>query len=336
MHADNKTAAIERTVAQLRKVMAFKHMAITTEKSYAHWARRYIWWLFEHPAGTSEEKVRGYLTELADQQNVSASTQAQALNAIVYLYREVWDKPLGDIGAFSRARRPRKLPTVLSADEVQRLRGHLSGVHWLIASLLYGAGLRLKECLSLRTQDIDFDRHQIMIRNGKGAKDRTVRLPVPLVEPLRQQIEIARRIHRRDLSAGFGEVYLPHALERKLGQSVKDFKWQYLFQASRVGACPRTGVMRRHHLHSTAVSKGLRAAAKSSGILKRVSAHTLRHSYATHLVERGVGIEAIQELMGHADVRTTMIYLHVAQDRVTKIHSPLENSGNVVALNAVA
>lgn len=330
----NKQAAIAKAITKLSSAIAFKHMAITTEKSYVYWAKKYCWWLFDHADGTSEQKARRFLTELVEKHRVSVSTQTQALNAIVFLYREAFNKPLGDIGAFSRASRPRRMPTVLSVDEVHRLRNHMKGIHWLIASMLYGAGLRLSECLSLRTQDIDFDRHQVMVRNGKGGKDRTVRLPAPLIEPLRQQIEVARRTHRRDLANGFGEVYLPHALERKFGASIKDFRWQYIFQASKIAACPRSGVMRRHHLHSSAVSKAIRSAAKSSGILKRIGAHTLRHSYATHLVERGVGVEAIKELLGHADVRTTMIYLHVAQDRVTSIPGPLETGGNVVPLRA--
>lgn len=320
----NKQQAIERTISKLHSVMRLKHMALKSEKAYAYWVRRYCWWLYSNPAGSHEEKLNRFLTDLAVKQNVSVSTQTQALNALIYLYRNVLDIKIDDIGTFSRARKPKRLPTVLSANEVQRLLRNLTGIHWLICSLLYGSGLRLNECLSLRIQDIDFDRKQIMIRNGKGAKDRAVMLPMPLINPLKQQIEAARRNHRRDIANGYGEVYLPHALEKKLGTACKYFCWQYLFQASKISADPRTGVMRRHHLHDSSVSKAIRAATRAAGITKRVGAHTLRHSFATHLLERGISLRTIQELLGHSDIRTTEIYTHVAADAATCTASPLE------------
>lgn len=304
--------------------MRLKHMALKTEKAYTYWIKRYSWWLFDHPNGSHEQKLNYFLTYLATERHVAPSTQTQALNALAFLYKSVLSITLGDIGTFSRARKPKRVPTVLSVDEVQRLRRNLTGIHWLICNLLYGSGLRLAECLSLRTQDVDFDRQQIIIRNGKGAKDRAVMLPAPLAAPLKQQIETARRIHRRDLANGFGDVYLPYALERKLGSACKDFRWQYIFQATKISADPQTGVMRRHHLHDSAVSKAIRQAAKSAGITKRVGAHTLRHSFATHLLERGISLRTIQELLGHSDIRTTEIYTHVAANAATCTKSPLE------------
>lgn len=289
----NSDPRIEKELSALRSVMAVKQMSLRTEKAYAYWVGKYCRWLITHRDGDSESKMRGFLTELAEFCRVSQNTQKQALNALVFFYREVKQVEVGDIGAFTRARKQRRLPTVLSTNEVHELLRHITGTAWLVCSLLYGAGLRLNEALSLRTQDIDFDRNQIMVRNGKGNKDRAVMLPASLIHPLRQQIEAARRTHRRDLADGFGEVYMPHALERKLGLAVKDFRWQYVFQAARISACPRTGVMRRHHMHDSAISKAIRAACHAANINKRVGAHTLRHSFATHLLERGTSLRAI-------------------------------------------
>lgn len=321
MHATDQkiNAIIEKT----RRIMALQHMAIKTEKSYTGWIARYARWIITHPNGTTEQKINGYLSHLANDRNVAAATQSQALNAIVYLYRQVLNINVGDIGSFSQSRRPRRLPVVLSQIEMQQLLRNLTGTHWLIGSLLYGSGLRLNECLSLRTQDIDFCRNMIMVRNGKGGKDRTVMLPAPLIALLKQQIETARRTHRRDLANGFGSVYLPHALELKIGNQSTDFKWQYLFQASKIASCPRTGEMRRHHLHDTAVSKAIRHASRAARINKRVGAHTLRHSFATHMIERGIDIKTVQQLLGHSDIRTTQVYIHVAQDAATSLPSPL-------------
>ena len=319
-----KHTSVENLIAKSRREMALKHMALKTEKSYIGWAKRYAYWLIKNPKGTTEEKINGFLSYLANEKNVAVNTQSQALNAIVWIYKNVLNMSVGDIGLFTRARKARRLPTVLSQTQAIELIRNLTGVHWLIGSILYGSGLRLNECLSLRVQDIDFDRHQIMIRNGKGSKDRVVMLPAPLINPIKEKIEAARRIHRRDLIDGFGEVYLPHALERKIGMACKEFKWQYIFQSTKISVDPRSGVLRRHHLHDSAVSKALRAAAKFAAIDKRVTAHTLRHSFATHLIERGVNITTVQELMGHTDIRTTQIYIHVAQNAATSITSPLE------------
>lgn len=267
-----KHQAIDMAIAKLRQEMAVQHMSQATEKSYAGWARRYMHWILAHPKGTSEQKAKRYLTHLAEELQVAASTQTQALNAIAWLYRNVFNQPLGDIGVFSKAHKPKRLPTVLSPSEVQRLLRHLVGDHWLLANLMYGSGLRLNEALALRTQDVDFDRGQIMVRDGKGGKDRAVMLPLPLIQPLKQRIEEARRVHRMDLANGFGSVHLPHALERKYGRAATDFRWQYVFQASKISACPRTGVRRRHHLHDTATPKAIRTAARATSIASPLEA----------------------------------------------------------------
>lgn len=315
---------LPQTIEAARNVLRFRHMAYKTEKSYLGWIRRYAYWCSGHATGSHEDKVRGFLTDLARERNVSASTQNQALNAIVFLYRHVLREEVGDFSGFHPARLPRHLPMVLSRDEVAALLAHLTGVHWMIAALLYGAGLRLAECLSLRVQDIDFRRKIITVRDGKGAKDRAVMLPDSVAEPLRHHLEAVRRLHARDLADGYGSVYLPHALERKYPRAAYEFGWQYVFPASKIGACPRTGELRRHHLHDSAVSKALRDARNAAKIVKRMGAHTLRHSFATHLLESGTDIRTIQQLLGHADVTTTQIYTHVAERGAAGVTSPLE------------
>lgn len=315
---------LSQTIESARNVLRFKHLAYKTEKSYIGWIRRYAHWCRDNAGGSHEDKVRGFLTYLARERTVSASTQNQALNAIVFLYRHVLLEDVGDFSGFHPARQPRRLPMVLSRDEVAGLLSHLTGVHWMIGALLYGSGLRLAEGLSLRVQDVDFTRRIITVRDGKGSKDRAVMLPDSVAEPLRNHIEAVRRQHARDLADGYGSVYLPAALERKYPRAAYEFGWQFVFQASKIGACPRTGEMRRHHLHDSAVSKALRAARIAAKITKRLSAHTLRHSFATHLLESGTDIRTIQELLGHADVSTTQIYTHVAIRGAAGTPSPLD------------
>jgi integron integrase len=327
MHPNQKS--IDALINRTKQVMARDHIALKTEKTYLVWITGYVRFIYAHPQGSTEQKINAWLTHLAADRNVAVNTQKIALNSVVWMYKHVLEQPVGDIGLFTRSNRQRRIPTVLSADEASALLNHLTGVQALIGGLLYGSGLRLNECLSLRTMDIDFGQHQIIVRNGKGGKDRTTILPDSLIPALKQQIEQARRTHRRDLINGFGGVYLPHALARKIGQQDHDFKWQYLFQSASISACPRTGEMRRHHLHDSGVSKSLKTAAKYAGINKRVSAHTLRHSFATRLIERGVDIRTVQQLMGHSDLRTTQIYTHVAQNAATSILSPLELPANV-------
>lgn len=317
---------LSQTIDAARNVLRFRHMAVKTEKSYCHWITRFANWCRAHPSGEPQDKVRGFLTHLAREKDVAASTQNQALNAIVFLYRHVLQEDVGDFSGFHPARLPRRLPTVLSRDEVHSMLAHMSGMHWMIAALLYGSGLRLAECLSLRVKDVDFGRHIITVRDGKGAKDRAVMLPSSAEEPLRHHIDDVRRLHARDLAAGYGSVYLPHALGRKYPRAAYEFGWQYVFPASKVGACPRTGEIRRHHIHDSAVSKALKAARAAARITKHAGAHTLRHSFATHLLESGTDIRTIQELLGHADVSTTQIYTHVARYGAAGVVSPLDRA----------
>ena len=312
------------TIEAARNVLRFRHMSYRTEQAYLHWIKRYAHWCGAHSMGSHEDKVRGFLTALARDRDVSASTQNQALNAIVFLYRNVLREDVGDFSGFHPARLPRHLPVVLSVPEVSALLAHLTGMHWLIGALLYGAGLRLAECLSLRVKDVDFGRRIVTVRDGKGAKDRAVMLPAAVADPLRHHLEDVRRLHARDLAAGLGEAYLPHALELKYPTVAKEFGWQFIFPASKPGPDPRSGVIRRHHLHDSAMSKAIRAARKAARIVKPVGAHTLRHSFATHLLETGTDIRTIQQLLGHAHVSTTQIYTHVAEKGAACLPSPLD------------
>jgi integron integrase len=312
------------TIERAREVMRFQHKSWKTEKSYVGWIGRFARWCQRHPAGDHAAKVRGFLTSIAADRGCAASTQSQALSALVFLYRHVLNEEVGDFSGFKPGRQPRRLPNVLSVPEVSALLSHLTGQHWLIAGLLYGAGLRLAEALSVRVKDVDFSRGIITVRDGKGAKDRAVMLPAAITEPLRHHIESVRRLHAQDLAGGFGSVYLPHALERKYPKAASEFGWQFVFPASKVGPCPRTGEIRRHHIHDSAVSKAIKAARKAAKIIKPVGAHTLRHSFATHLLESGTDIRTIQLLLGHADVSTTMIYTHVVRKGAAGVTSPLD------------
>lgn len=315
---------LPQTIESARNVLRFKHMSYRTEQAYVHWIKRYAYWCTENAGGSHQDKVRNFLTHLARDRDVSASTQNQALNAIVFLYKQVLGLDVGDFSGFHPARLPRRLPVVLSREEVAALLGHMQGMHWMIAALLYGAGLRLAECLSLRVKDIDFSRHILTVREGKGNKDRAVMLPSAVSDSMRHHLDDVRRIHSRDLAAGLGDAYLPHALEIKYPRAAKEFGWQFVFPASKPGPDPRTGVIRRHHIHDSAVSKAIKAAARSARLLKPIGAHTLRHSFATHLLESGTDIRTIQQLLGHADVSTTQIYTHVARHGAAGTTSPLD------------
>lgn len=299
--------------------------AYRTEQSYEQWICRFI--LFcknTSPEQVGSAEVKAYLDYLVIQRNVSASTQNQALNALVFLYNQVLERELGELEAFARSKRPKHLPVVLSRVEVNALLSQLQGIHKLIASLLYGTGMRVLEGLRLRVQDLDFEYQRILVHQSKGKKDRYVPLPTSLVDDLRSQIQVVEKTHNEDLAAGYGEVVLPGALARKYPNAGKELKWQFLFPSGRLAVDPYGGAIRRHHLHQSAIQKAVKRAAQASNIKKRVGCHTLRHSFATHLLEANYDIRTVQELLGHANVSTTMIYTHVLNRPGVGVFSPLD------------
>jgi integron integrase len=314
-----------RLMEQVRAVARVRHLSPRTERAYAGWIVRFIRFHgTRHPKELGAGEVRSYLSHLAVSREVSTSTQNQALAALVFLYRDVLETALGPLGPVTRARRAKRLPVVLTRSEVRAVLVGLRGRHQLVAGLLYGSGLRLLEALRLRVKDVDFESRSITVRAGKGDRDRITMLPARLTEPLKAEIERVGMVHRRDLEAGYGAVELPSALERKYPRANRTLGWQYLFPAAKLVADPRSGVVRRHHLHESSVQKGVRQAVRAAGIAKQASCHTLRHSFATHLLEDGYDIRTVQELLGHADVRTTMIYTHVLNRGGRAVRSPLD------------
>jgi len=277
-----------------------------------------------HPRQLGAPEITAFLNHLATQRRVTPSTQNQALNAIVFLYRRVLGSDVPELGGLVRARKPRRLPVVLTRREVLALLEELSGTQHLVASLLYGSGLRLLEALRLRVKDVDFERGEIVVRQGKGRKDRVTPLPDTAIPALREQLARARKVHERDLAAGFGSVRLPGGLERKYRSASREWGWQWVVPALRRHRDPRGGVERRHHLHETAVQQAVKQAVRAAGITKPASCHTLRHSFATHLLERGVDVRTVQELLGHRNLNTTMIYVHVLNRGALGVRSPLD------------
>jgi integron integrase len=310
---------------QLRSQLRLRHYSIRTEQAYTHWVKQFI--LFHnkrHPVVMAEAEISEFLSYLAEDKNVAASTQNQALSAILFLYRDVLGIPLRQIENVKQAKKPVRLPVVFTREEVRAVLAHLEGSKWLIASLLYGSGLRLMECLRLRVKDVDFQYNQITIRDGKGGKDRVTILPEPLKEPLLRHLERVKALHALDLRHGYGRVYLPFALERKYPNASRQWGWQYIFPAPKRSVDPRTGKVRRHHLSENVVQKAVSAALQRSRVAKPGSCHTFRHSFATHLLESGYDIRTVQELLGHKDVSTTMIYTHVLNRGGKGVKSPLE------------
>ena len=309
---------------RLRRACRTRHLSLRTERAYLRWVRQYVRYHgLRHPLDLTESDVRAFLEHLAVERRVAASTQNQALAALIFLYAHVLDRPLGDLGPVVRARRPKQLPVVLTREEVAAVLANLTGHHRLIGGLLYGAGLRLMEALRLRVKDVEFARRQILVRDGKGQKDRVTVLPTVLTEPLRRHLRRVKTIHEDDRAEGYGAVYLPYALARKYPSAATAWGWQYVFPATRRSADPRSGAVRRHHLAEQAVQRAVRRAVQAAGLEKPASPHTLRHSFATHLLEDGADIRTVQELLGHKDLRTTMIYTHVLGHGVAA-RSPLD------------
>ena len=314
-----------RLLDQLREQIRVRHYSIRTEDVYVKWVRDYVRFHgLRHPAEMGAAEVEQFLSHLAVRRQVSASTQNQALSALLFLYKHVLRIELPWLDDVVRAKRPERLPVVLTREETQRLLALLEGEVALVAGLLYGAGLRLMEAVRLRVKDVDFARREILVRDGKGMKDRVTLLPQAVVAPLQLHLEQVAALHRSDLAAGFGEVYLPFALARKYPRAAAEWGWQYVFPAARLSVDPRSAVRRRHHLDEKKVQRAFKLAVRQAGLIKPVTPHTLRHCFATHLLESGQDIRTVQELLGHADVKTTQIYTHVLNRGGLGVLSPLD------------
>jgi integron integrase len=310
---------------QVRQVIRLKHLSIRTEKAYINWIYRFI--LFnnkQHPKTLGEKEIQKFLSSLAVVSNVSASTQNQALNALLFLYHNVLNIPLHNLTNVVRAKRSQRLPVVFTKKEIEIIFSHLTGEIKLIGMLLYGAGLRLMEAIRLRVNDIEFDNNYIIVRHGKGDKDRITVLPETIKSSLQKHLKKVELLHQQDLDDGFGEVFLPDALARKYPNAAKEWKWQYVFPAAKRSLDPRSKKQMRHHLSESVVQRALKKAITKAGVNKNGSAHSFRHSFATHLLESHYDIRTVQDLLGHADVRTTMIYTHVLNRGGISVKSPLD------------
>jgi integron integrase len=325
MGVKRKMAPAKKLLDQVREIIRRKHYARSTEKTYVLWIKRFI--LFhqkQHPREMGEREIEAFLTSLAIQRNVSASTQNQAFNALLFLYRHVLHIELEESIQAVRAKRPQRLPTVLSREEARRVIAAMEGVEKLVVQVLYGGGLRLMECLRLRVKDIDFELNQIVVHDGKGQKSRRTMLPEAIQEPLQTHLQRVRILHQADLKKGYGKVVLPGALTRKYPRAETEWGWQYVFPAKTMYQEKETGKRRRHHLHPSQIQRALKRAVATAGIAKPAHCHTFRHSFATHLLEAGYDIRTVQELLGHKDVSTTMIYTHVLNRGGLAVRSPLD------------
>ena len=314
-----------KLIGKVRREIRRRNYSYSTEKHYCSWIIRFIrFHNLNHPENLKEKDIVKFLNHLAVSQNVAASTQNQALCAIVFLYKEVLKSPVGDLDNLKRAKKPKHLPTVLSKNEVAALLKHMDGIPHVVCSLLYGSGLRITEALRLRVQDVDFDYRQIIVRGGKGNKERVTMLPEKLEEVLKHQIQKVKNLHQQDLAKGFGKTILPNALSRKYPDADAQLAWQYLFPARMLRRDPRSGVRHRYHISPKNIQRAVKKAAMEADITKKVSPHTLRHSFATHLLGNGYDIRTVQDLLGHKSLKTTSVYLHVLNRGGHGVKSPLD------------
>lgn len=316
---------------QVRDVLRTKHYSPRTEETYIDWIRRYVLFhnkrdgrapsKWRHPAEMGEKEISEFLTHLAVNEHVAASTQNQALSAVLFLYRHVLKREIGRLGELTWAKKPETLPVVLSKEEIKKILSHLTGKDWIMTALMYGCGLRVDECVTLRVKDIDFERNQIVVRRGKGEKDRPLPLPQPVIPTLQKHLAKVKKLHDGDLKRGFGAVDLPFALDRKSTGLSREFNWQYVFPSQDISPNKITGHLQRHHTSERTAQRAFAKAVKKAGITKHAHCHTLRHSFATHLLEEGRDVRTVQELLGHSDINTTMIYTHIS---VKSVRSPLD------------
>ncbi|MBI4447268.1 MAG: integron integrase [Acidobacteria bacterium] len=325
---EGTSQAIERRpklLESMREALRSRHYSRRTERTYAMWVRRFVHFhRLRHPADMGEAEINAFLSHLAVKEHVSASTQTQALSAILFLYRSVLGTKIGALDGLIRARKPKRLPVVFNRDEVRAVIHQLKSDQWLMATLMYGAGLRLMECLRLRVMDVDFSVNQIAVRDGKGAQDRLTMLPQSAKQPLTDHLKGVRAIHQRDLQDGYGRVFMPYALARKYPNAAAEWGWQYVFPAQHRFVNKENRTQGRHHVHETVLQRAVKEAVRKAGITKHAGCHTFRHSFATHLLENGYDIRTVQELLGHKDIKTTMIYTHVLNRGGKGVRSPAD------------
>lgn len=310
---------------QLREAIRSRHYSRRTETSYCNWVKRYIYFHdVRHPAEMAEPEVNAFLTHLAVKEKVSASTQNQALSALLFLYRHVIGREIGDLGEVIRARRPLRIPVVLTKDEIRKILAQIKGDKWLMACIMYGSGLRLMECLRLRIQDVDLQSSTLTVRDGKGNKDRVTMLPSSIKKPLLEHIKKIKKIHKNNVENGYGEVFMPYALARKYPNASREWRWQWVFPQEKLWRNEITRERGRHHVHESIIQRTVKDAVAKVGLTKRATCHTFRHSFATHLLEDGYDIRTVQELLGHKDIKTTMIYTHVLNKGPAGVRSPAD------------